>query len=72
MGIGVNVQKKLYAIHHLDTPWLPADLEQRQGRLLRYGNENEVVEELAYGMENTLDAAIYAKIVRKAKLSGRY
>lgn len=67
MGIGVNVQKKLYAIHHLDTPWLPADLEQRQGRLLRYGNENEVVEELAYGMENTLDAAIYAKIVRKAK-----
>lgn len=67
MGIGVNVQKKLYAIHHLDTPWLPADLEQRQGRLLRYGNENESVEELAYGMENTLDAAIYAKIVRKAK-----
>jgi N12 class adenine-specific DNA methylase len=67
MGIGVNVQKKLYAIHHLDTPWLPADLEQRQGRLLRYGNENEYVEELAYGMENTLDAAIYAKIVRKAK-----
>ncbi|MDD5457875.1 MAG: helicase-related protein [Phycisphaerae bacterium] len=67
MGVGVNVQKKLYAIHHLDTPWLPADLEQRQGRLLRYGNENEFVEELAYGMENTLDAAIYAKIVRKAK-----
>ncbi len=76
MGVGVNVQKKLYAIHHLDTPWLPADLEQRQGRLLRYGNENEFVEELAYGMESTLDAAIYAKIVRKAKfiwqvLSGR-
>ncbi|MBN1456887.1 MAG: hypothetical protein JW912_03440, partial [Sedimentisphaerales bacterium] len=67
MGVGVNVQKRLYAIHHLDTPWLPADLEQRQGRLLRYGNIHEIVEELSYGMESTLDAAIYAKIVRKAK-----
>ena len=76
MGIGVNVQKKLAALHHLDTPWLPADLEQREGRIMRYGNENQEVEILAYGMEKTLDAAIYSKILRKAKfirqvMSGR-
>lgn len=76
MGVGVNVQKKLAALHHLDTPWLPADLEQREGRIMRYGNENEEVEINAYGMEKTLDAAIYSKILRKAKfirqvMSGR-
>lgn len=67
MGIGVNVQTKLVALHHLDTPWLPADLEQREGRILRFGNENAEVDIFSYGMEGTLDAAIYSKILRKAK-----
>ena len=67
MGVGVNVQQKLAAIHHFDTPWLPADLEQREGRILRFGNENEVVEVLRYAMKKTLDGAIYMGTSRKQK-----
>jgi N12 class adenine-specific DNA methylase len=67
MGVGVNVQKKLVALHHFDTPWLPADLEQREGRILRFGNENKVVEILRYAMKKTLDGAIYMGTSRKQK-----
>jgi N12 class adenine-specific DNA methylase/adenine-specific DNA methylase len=67
MGIGVNVQKKLVALHHFDTPWLPADLEQREGRILRFGNENETVYILRYAMKKTLDGAIYMATARKQK-----
>ncbi len=67
MGVGVNVQKKLAAIHHFDTPWLPADLEQREGRILRFGNENAVVEIIRYAMKKTLDGAIYMSTSRKQK-----
>ena len=41
MGTGTNIQNKLVALHHLDCPWRPADIEQRDGRILRQGNENE-------------------------------
>jgi N12 class adenine-specific DNA methylase/adenine-specific DNA methylase len=67
MGIGVNVQKKLVALHHFDTPWLPADLEQREGRILRFGNENDTVDILRYAMKKTLDGAIYMATARKQK-----
>lgn len=67
MGVGVNVQDKLVALHHLDSPWLPADLEQREGRILRFGNENREVSIYRYGMTRTLDGAIMSKTVRKAK-----
>jgi len=43
MGEGTNVQKRLVALHHLDAPWRPADIEQREGRILRQGNQNEYV-----------------------------
>lgn len=77
MGVGVNVQQKLKALHHLDAPWMPSDLEQREGRAIRQGNENEEVILISYGMINTLDAGLYTKIAAKAKflrqvLSGRF
>ena len=59
MGVGVNVQNKIVALHHLDAPPRPMDVEQRNGRAIRRGNENPVVELLNYGVENTLDAAMY-------------
>jgi hypothetical protein len=43
MGAGTNVQKKLVALHHLDAPWRPRDIEQREGRILRQGNDNQTV-----------------------------
>lgn len=77
MGTGVNVQEKLYALWHLDTPWMPAQLEQRNGRQIRQGNENAEVENSSIGMERTLDAGLHTKIGVKAKffrqiLSGRF
>lgn len=68
LGTGVNVQDKLIAIHHLDSPWLPMALQQREGRILRHGNENEIVDEFYYGMVDTLDAAIFGKLLQKAKI----
>ena len=53
MGAGTNVQKKLIALHHLDCPWRPADLQQREGRIIRQGNENKEVEIYTYVTENT-------------------
>lgn len=67
MGVGVNLQDKVVAIHHLDTPWLPADYEQRNGRAIRFGNENEEVGIYNYAMKGTLDGAILNKTIRKAK-----
>ncbi|MBE7558218.1 DEAD/DEAH box helicase family protein [bacterium] len=66
MGVGVNVQERLKALHHLDAPWLPSDVEQREGRIIRYGNTNAVVEVYSYGMKSTLDAAIWGANLRKA------
>ena len=56
LGLGVNVQDKLIAIHHLDVPWRPADMTQREGRILRQGNENKTVKIFRYITEGSFDA----------------
>lgn len=56
LGLGVNVQNKLIALHHLDVPWRPADMVQREGRILRQGNENDKVEIYRYITEGSFDA----------------
>lgn len=56
MGAGTNVQTRLAALHHLDCPWRPADIEQREGRILRQGNINKTVKIYKYVTENTFDA----------------
>ena len=56
LGIGVNIQNKLVALHHLDVPWRPADMTQREGRIIRQGNENKEVEIYRYITEGSFDA----------------
>jgi hypothetical protein len=56
LGLGVNVQNKLVALHHLDVPWRPADMTQREGRILRQGNENERIDIYRYITEGSFDA----------------
>jgi hypothetical protein len=56
MGAGTNVQKRLIALHHLDAPWRPRDIEQREGRILRQGNENASVHVHRYVTEGSFDA----------------
>ena len=67
MGAGTNVQDKLIALHDLDVPWRPADLEQRAGRIVRQGNENKNVEIYRYVTENTFDAYLWQTIENKQK-----
>lgn len=67
MGVGVNVQDKLVALHHLDAPHRPMDIEQRNGRIIRQGNTNAEVEIFNYGVENTLDATLYQRLAIKQK-----
>jgi len=71
MGVGVNVQERLAAIHHLDAPNRPTDFEQRNGRIIRQGNLFAVwkrcVEVLTYGVEKTLDATSYGRLAMKQK-----
>ena len=67
MGAGTNVQTKLIALHDLDVPWRPADLEQRAGRIVRQGNENKNVEVYRYVTENTFDAYLWQTIENKQK-----
>lgn len=67
MGSGTNVQDKLVALHHLDVPWRPSDVEQRQGRILRQGNKNEEVEVFRYVTESTFDAYSWQLIEQKQK-----
>ena len=67
MGAGTNVQTKLIALHDLDVPWRPADLEQRAGRIVRQGNENKNVEVYRYVTENTFDAYLWQMIENKQK-----
>ncbi len=59
MGSGTNVQKRLVALHHLDPPWKPAQVEQRDGRILRQGNENKDVAIYRYVTEGSFDAYIW-------------
>lgn len=67
MGAGTNVQNKLVALHHLDVPWRPSDLEQREGRILRQGNENASVKILRYVTENTFDSYSWQIIENKQR-----
>ena len=67
MGAGTTVQNKLIALHDLDVPWRPADLEQRAGRIVRQGNENKEVSIYRYVTENTFDAYLWQTIENKQK-----
>ncbi len=67
MGTGTNVQKKLIAVHDLDIPWRPADLEQRAGRIIRQGNENKNVAIYRYVTKGTFDAYSYQTLENKQK-----
>lgn len=67
MGAGTNVQKRLIAEHHLDIPCRPSDIEQREGRILRQGNENKRVDIFRYVTENTFDSYMWQTIENKQK-----
>ncbi|EMW5898398.1 DEAD/DEAH box helicase family protein, partial [Enterococcus faecalis] len=67
MGAGTNVQNKLIALHDLDVPWRPSDLEQRSGRIVRQGNENDKVNIFRYVTENTFDSYLWQTIENKQK-----
>jgi N12 class adenine-specific DNA methylase len=67
MGSGTNVQERLIALHHLDAPWRPADVEQREGRILRQGNTNPVVSVFRYVTEGSFDAYMWQTLETKAK-----
>ena len=67
MGAGTNVQNKLVALHHLDCPWRPADLTQRNGRGIRQGNQNKQIEVYSYVTEGTFDAYLYQIVENKQK-----
>ena len=71
MGAGTNVQKKLVALHHLDCPWRPSDLQQREGRIVRQGNENDEVDIYTYVTENTFDSYLYQLVEGKQKFIGQ-
>ena len=66
IGAGINVQDKLVALHHLDCPWHPSDIEQREGRILRQENQNERVEIYRYATEGSFDVYSYQLIQTKA------
>ncbi len=67
MGTGTNVQKRLQALHHLDAPWKPAEVEQREGRILRQGNENPEVAIYRYVTEGSFDAYMWQALETKAR-----
>lgn len=65
MGTGVNAQQRLIALHHLDSPWYPADLEQREGRIVRQGNKNPEVQLYAYATKGSYDEQMWSTLARK-------
>lgn len=67
MGAGTNVQDRLVALHHLDCPWRPSDIEQREGRIIRQGNQNDHVDIFRYVTEGTFDAYSWQLIENKQK-----
>jgi N12 class adenine-specific DNA methylase len=67
MGAGTNIQQKLVALHHLDAPWRPRDIEQRDGRILRQGNSNPVASIFRYVTEGSFDAYLYQTLETKAR-----
>ncbi|MCK5751710.1 MAG: DEAD/DEAH box helicase family protein, partial [Mycobacterium sp.] len=66
MGTGMNVQARLIGLHHMDVPWRPADLEQREGRIIRQGNQNERIEICNYVTAGTTDTVMWSKVESKA------
>lgn len=72
MGTGTNVQQRLIALHHLDCPWRPMDLEQQEGRIIRQGNTNEEVQIYTYVTEGTFDSNMYAQLARKQKAISQF
>lgn len=66
MGTGVNAQLRLKALHHLDVPWLPSQIEQREGRIVRQGNQHDEVDIYAYATQGSLDATMWQQNERKA------
>ena len=67
MGVGTNVQTRAVALHHLDCPWRPADLQQREGRIIRQGNQNPEVRIIRYVTEGSFDSYSWQTVTRKAK-----
>ena len=68
LGLGVNVQDKLIALHHLDIPWRPSDMIQREGRILRKGNENDMIEIYRYITDGSFDAYSWQLLEAKQKM----
>lgn len=71
MGAGTNIQDKLVALHHLDTPWRPSDVEQQEGRILRQGNTNKQVHIFRYLTEQTFDSYMWQILENKQKFIGQ-
>ena len=71
MGAGTNVQERLIALHHIDVPWRPSDIEQREGRIIRQGNQNKEVHIYRYVTEDTFDAYSWQTIERKQRITGQ-
>jgi hypothetical protein len=67
MGTGVNAQQRLVALHHLDVPWLPSDIEQREGRIERQGNQNPEIDIYAYATLGSVDATSWQLLERKSR-----
>ncbi|MAS07142.1 MAG: lactate dehydrogenase [Ahrensia sp.] len=67
MGTGVNAQLRLKALHHLDVPWLPSQIEQREGRIERQGNQHDEIDIFAYATERSMDAQMWQNNERKAR-----
>jgi len=71
MGVGTNVQARAVALHHMDCPWRPSDIRQREGRILRQGNRNEEVRILRYVTEASFDGFVWGTVERKATFIGQ-
>ena len=72
MGVGVNVQQRAVALHHIDAPWRPADIEQREGRILRQGNPHDEVWIFRYVTLRSFDAYMWQTLTRKAYFIGQF
>ncbi len=71
MGVGTNIQALAIALHHIDCPWRPADIQQREGRILRQGNQNSGVRIYRYVVEGSFDAYSWQTVERKARFIGQ-
>ena len=67
MGIGTNIQARAIALHHIDCAWRPADIEQREGRIIRQGNQNPEIRVIRYVVTGSFDAYMWQTVERKAK-----